>query len=60
MKTFLSALALVFVVTTSAVASTSGAYIGDMVGGAKSAPKSAKSAENANAPSKHHVKKHTY
>ena len=60
MKTLLSALAFVFVVTTSAMASTSSAYIGDMVAGAKSTPKPAKSAENANTPSKHHVKKHTY
>ncbi len=59
MKTAISALTLSLVLAFSvpAFASTSGAYVGDMLG-AKSASQSSKSAENT-AP-RHHVRRHTY
>lgn len=62
MKTLVSALALGLVLAFSApaFASTTSAYVGDMIGG-KSAPKSAKSAKTAESqPARPHARRHIY
>ena len=62
MKAFVSVLALGLSLAFSApaFASTTSAYVGDMIGG-KSAPKSSKSAKSAeNTTLKHHARKHVY
>jgi hypothetical protein len=60
MKALVSALALGLVLAFSApaFASTSSAYVGDMIGG-KPAPKAAKTAENTGM-FRHHARRHVY
>ena len=59
MKALISALTLGLVLAFSApaFASTTSAYVGDMIGG-KSAPKSTKTAESKTP--KHHARQHVY
>jgi hypothetical protein len=62
MKTFVSVLALGLALAFSvpAFASTTSAYVGDMIGG-KSAPKSTNSARSAeNTALRHHARKQVY
>jgi hypothetical protein len=61
MKTLVSALALGLVLAFSApaFASTTSAYVGDMIGGS-SAPKSAKKAKTAESQAPRHHARHVY